>query len=142
MKFANRLKVPIMMEENKLMKIQETLYQLLEVKKDIEKKIQEEEEKINHFQTQIMKKGEASSPFFADYYDRLYVLKKEKELADVLLMIKEKNKEYQAVKNKIEKMNEVSQLREKEHYEIIERKEEKEVEDLRGMMRNLSERGD
>lgn len=142
MKYENKLKIPIMMEEKKLRQVQETLQHLLKVKGDILKKIQNEENKLSEFQSLLTNKGEASSSFFAGYYDRLYVLKKEKELEELLVMIHSKNLEQQALKNKIEKMKEVSRLREKNHYDALERKEEKEVEELKGMLRNLNERGD
>jgi hypothetical protein len=142
MKYNSKLKMPLLLEGNKLNNLRNEMQVLINEKTVIEKKIKEEEEKIDAFHSNMLDGGEMVSSFFNGYYDRIYVLKKEEEIRDIQRKINLINIKYNDIKKKIEKMTEIDNQRKKEYESFFEKKEEKETEELRSMLKYIDERGE
>ena len=142
MTYKSKLSIILKMEEEKQKKMQEELRILQHLKQQILQELAQEEANTHLFLEELKKGGTVSSSFFSGSNDHAYRLKKEKELHDIGQLLLLKNKEYHTIKKKIEHIQTLDKEREKEFYKEIEKKEAREIEELKTMMKHLEKGGE
>lgn len=142
MRYKSKLTIILKMEEEKERKVQEELRILLEWKQKIEQELTQEEERVALFWEELKKGMPVSSSFFSGSVDRAYRLKKEQEVKDIQHLLALKNQEYQAIKKKIERLQAVDLERERQFLREMEKKEEREIEELKTMKKHLEKGGE
>lgn len=142
MTYKSKLTIILKMEEEKERKVQEELRILLEWKQKTEQELIQEEARVALFWEELRKGIPVSSSFFSGSSDRASRLKKEQEIQDIQHLLLLKNQEYQLIKKKIERLQAVDLERERQFVREMEKKEEREIEELKTMKKHLEKGGE
>lgn len=131
----------LMKEEENKKKIEKDLMELKMKKEKLDMRLKEGEESIYGFLSDLTKEGTISSSSFSFPTDKFYLLKVEKEIKEINEVIRSLNVEYKKIKEKIDRINEVDREREKTYERDFERKELKDAEEIKNIMKRNGEKG-
>jgi hypothetical protein len=142
MRYRSKLKTALMFQERLIQEKEKEISEIMQKYQQIKENLDREKNKVNINRNELEKGRVLNSSYFFGSFDKKLIDEYEGQIKKLDLELKFKKLEYQRLLKKKERIEEMDKKRENEFYVQIDKKEQKEIEDLNEFLKLFKDGGE